>query len=117
METTAVIINTATKDPSASGSSAKNQNTPNPYHGLFDDIVGSARVRKIPDVDPVKLPWYIFADPQIDPVIEISFLDGDQEPFLEMKNGWSVDGVQWKVRLDYGVSAVGSAGAVRFNGV
>lgn len=46
------------------------------------------------------------------PALEVAFLDGNQAPYLELQNGFSVDGSQWKVRLDYGVAAVDWRGAV-----
>jgi hypothetical protein len=30
---------------------------------------------------------------------------------MEMKDGWNVDGTEWKVRLDFGVGAIGFRGA------
>ncbi|QPC44000.1 Mu-like prophage major head subunit gpT family protein [Kaustia mangrovi] len=70
---------------------------PNKVRGLFSDIVDTPRL----DGNP----WYLFADPGTAPVIEVVFLDGIEEPFLDMMDGWRVDGVEWKVRLDYGVGA------------
>jgi hypothetical protein len=60
---------------------------------------------------------YLFADPSIAPVIEVAFLDGQQEPVLETKDGWDVDGAEIKVRLDYGVGAVDFRGASTNAGV
>jgi hypothetical protein len=44
--------------------------------------------------------------------LEVSFLNGVQEPVMEMETGFSVDGVSWKTRLDFGVSGVGYEGIV-----
>jgi len=55
---------------------------------------------------------YMFANPAIEPVIEVSFLNGVQEPFLDMQEEFKSDGMTWKVRHDYGVGAVGYKGAV-----
>ena len=46
------------------------------------------------------------------PTIEVSFLDGQEDPFLELQNGFDTDGARYKVRLDYGVSAVDYRGGV-----
>ena len=43
----------------------------------------------------------MFADPMDAPVIEVAFLNGITEPYLELKDGWSSDGVEMKVRGDY----------------
>jgi hypothetical protein len=91
-------------DPAAT-LSTKNPNTPNPYMGAYSDIIGTPRLSGTA--------WYAFADPSIAPVLEVSFLDGVQEPFLEMEQGFTVDGARWKTRLDFGVSGVGYEGVVR----
>jgi len=48
--------------------------------------------------------WYLFANPSEVPTLEIAFLDGNQTPYLESQQGFTVDGTQWKVRLDYGTT-------------
>lgn len=55
--------------------------------------------------------WYVFADPQQHPVLEVAFLNGNRAPYLETEQGFDVDGVRYKVRLDYGVGAIGYQGA------
>jgi ClpP class serine protease len=54
--------------------------------------------------------WFLAADPSLVDTIEVSYLDGITEPYLEQKNGWSVDGTSFKVRLDAGVGAMGRTG-------
>lgn len=77
---------------------------PNRVGGLFRDIVDTARI--------TGTRRYLFADPAIAPTIEVAFLDGQQQPFMDVQNGWRVDGVEWKVREDYGVAAIDFRGAV-----
>lgn len=55
--------------------------------------------------------WYVFADPMNHPVLEVAFLNGNRTPYLETEQGFDVDGVRYKVRLDYGVGAIGYQGA------
>lgn len=83
--------------------------TPNKVVGLFRDIVDTPRL--------AGTRRYMFTDPLLFPVIEVAFLNGVQEPFLEMQNGWRVDGVEWKGRIDYGVAAIEFRGAVTNAGV
>ncbi len=71
---------------------------------MFRDIVDTGRI--------TGTRRYLFADPAIAPTIEVAFLDGQEEPYMEMRDGWNVDGVEWKVRLDFGVAAVDWRGAV-----
>ncbi len=57
--------------------------------------------------------FYLFADPSQAPVLEVVYLDGVQEPFLDSEQGFTIDGITWKVRLDYGVGATDYRGAYR----
>lgn len=76
---------------------------PNKVRGLFQSVIDTPQL--------TGNGWYMFASPMDEPVIEVAFLDGVSAPFLEMKDGWNVDGAEWKVRLDFGVAAVGYRGA------
>ncbi len=38
--------------------------------------------------------------------VNVYFLNGVQTPYMEMQNGWNVDGVEYKVRIDAGAKAV-----------
>lgn len=89
-----VVINGAEYDPDTAGK----LQMPNRVKGLFRDIVGTPR---LPGTR-----WYAFADPNVAPAIEVVFLNGNQEPYTEMKEGWRIDGTEWKVRFDYGVGAL-----------
>lgn len=77
---------------------------PNKVNGLLSQIVDTARL--------TGTRYYMFANPSEEPVLEVSFLDGVQEPYLENEMSFDVDGMRWKIRLDYGVGAVGWRGAV-----
>ena len=72
--------------------------------GLFSDIIDTPRL--------TGSRFYLFANPEEAPVIEVAFLDGNQEPYLEMQEGFDVDGTRYKVRLDFGVAAIDYRGAV-----
>lgn len=89
--------------------SGKNQRKPNVVRDLYDDIVDTPRM--------TGTRRYSFANPSEAPVIEVAFLDGNSEPYLESEDGFSVDGTRWKVRLDYGVGAVDHRGATTNAGV
>lgn len=97
---TARSINEAQYDPDTANKLQK----PNIVNGLFRDIVDTPRM--------TGTRRYLFADASEAPVLEVAFLDGAQEPYLELQNGFDVDGSRWKVRLDYGVAAVDYRGAV-----
>lgn len=59
--------------------------------------------------------WYLVASATEAPLIEVAFLDGNQTPYLESQNGFTVDGVMWKVRMDYGMSFIDFRGGVKGN--
>lgn len=98
---TANILNNSQYDPDANNKLQR----PNIVAGLFSDIVATPRL--------TGTTRYMFADPNVEPVIEVAFLDGVQTPYMESEEQFSVDGMKWKVRLDYGVGAVGFRGVVR----
>jgi hypothetical protein len=102
---TARVINQAQFDPDT----ANKLQRPNKVVGLYSTIVDTPRISGTRR--------YSFADPNIAPAIEVAFLDGMQEPFMENRLGWTIDGTEWKVRLDFGVAAVEHKGAVTNAGV
>jgi lambda family phage portal protein len=85
--------------------SNKNQRKPNVVRGLFRDVVDSRRM--------AAQVWYTFADPNVEPVFEVAFLDGVQTPTLDQQTNFRTDGVAWKVSHRYGVGGVAWRGAVR----
>lgn len=57
--------------------------------------------------------WYLFADPASYPVLEFATLEGVEDVFTDTRIGWNVDGIETKVRIDYGASAVDGLGAYK----
>jgi hypothetical protein len=82
---------------------------PNKVGGLFRDIIDTPRV--------TGTRRYLFADPGVAPTIELAYVEGQAQPFMDQQQGWRVDGVEWKVRMDYGVAAIDFRGAVTNAGV
>lgn len=97
---TARVINASEYDPDT----ANKLNRPNMARNLFADIVDTPRLSGARR--------YLFADPAIAPVIEVAFLDGNQEPYLESQDGFDVDGSRIKIRHDYGIAAIDYRGGV-----
>lgn len=95
------VVNDAQYDPDT----ANKLQRPNKVRGQFSDIVDTARL--------TGTGWYAFADPTVAPVLEVAFLEGEESPVLETQEGWRVDGVEWKVRHDFGIAGVDFRGAVR----
>ncbi|EEB7408229.1 peptidase, partial [Salmonella enterica] len=42
-----------------------------------------------------------------------AYLDGVDTPYLESQEGFTVDGIAWKVRIDAGVAALDYRGMVK----
>jgi ATP-dependent protease ClpP protease subunit len=89
--------------------SQKNQRKPNISRGMYRDVVDSPRLSGTA--------WYSFADPNIEPVIEVAFLDGVREPRLEQETNFRTDGLSWKATHRYGTAGIGYRGATRNAGV
>ena len=50
--------------------------------------------------------WYLIADPaQID-TVEYCYLEGQQGVYIETKQGFEIDGVEIKARMDFGAAAI-----------
>ena len=45
--------------------------------------------------------------------IEVAYLDGNTAPTLEQQGGWTVDGVEFKVRIDAGVKPLDFRGLAK----
>lgn len=97
----ATMVNEAEFDDEAQ----KNQRRPNISRGLVRDIVDTPRLSGTA--------WYLLADPSMEPVFEVAFLDGVQTPTLEQEKNFRTDGLSWKVVHKYGVGGVGWRGAVK----
>lgn len=80
------------------GAATKNNTTPNFVRGTFE-VISDARLDA---ASPTA--WYGTADANITDTVEVSYLDGVETPTLEQKDGWTIDGVEFKVRHDAGVA-------------
>ncbi len=81
--------------------------------------INSGIINPIRDiVSPIKSPrlqiadaksWYLINKE----AIEVSYLDGVDSPYIEQQQGFSVDGVTTKVRIDAGVNVIDYRGIVK----
>ena len=97
---TARVINDAQYDPDT----ANKLQRPNKVRGLFTDVVDTARLSGTR--------YYLFADPNDAPVIEVAFLNGESEPMIVMEEQFNSRGTKWRATLDFGVGVVDYRGAV-----
>ena len=101
LEATAKSVNNDAYDHDAAKLQKKN-----PVGGLFRDIVATPRL-----TDTTRR--YLFADPSYVPAFVVAFLEGDgQAPVLEVQRGWDIDGVEWKIRLDFKAQCFDPKGAL-----
>lgn len=81
-------------------SSTRDATTPNSVRGTFE-VISDARLDAASSTA-----YYGAANASITDTVEVQYLDGNQAPTLEQQNGWGVDGVDFKVRMDAGVKAL-----------
>jgi hypothetical protein len=90
--------------------------TANPHTGKFR-LVKSAWLGSpvIPGADDRA--WYLLADPQVLPVIEVAFLNGQEQPTIEEAQAdFSVLGIQMRGFHDFGVRKQDPRGGIKMMG-
>ena len=50
--------------------------------------------------------WYLAASPSMADTVEVAFLDGNDQPYMESKDGFKQDGVTYKVRIEAAAAAL-----------
>ena len=85
---------TAEKDP---GGSSPNASKPNHIRGMAT-VIDDARLDTHSSTA-----WYLAADPNMHDTVEVAYLNGNETPMIDQQDGWKVDGVEFKVRIDAGV--------------
>ncbi len=90
LEDVANTVRTSEQDPATSVSAGTTNIRRNTFEVVADPRLDAASSQI----------WYGAADPNLYDTIEVAFLDGVQEPYLEAKDAWTIDGVEWKVRID-----------------
>ncbi len=93
LETTANVLRAAEDNPDTVG-----DRSPNPFQGTYE-VAADARLDAVSQVI-----WYSSTNPDTFDTIEVGFLQGQEQPYLETKDGWTRDGVELKVRLDAAAS-------------
>lgn len=82
----------------------------NPFAGKLEPVVD-------PRLDAVSVTaWYLAADANIIDTIEYSYLESSGGPEVITREGFDVDGLEMKVRLDYGAGVVDFRGLLKSAG-
>ncbi|PTQ70359.1 ATP-dependent protease ClpP protease subunit [Pseudomonas sp. GV071] len=86
-----------------------NQGVANPIQGMAK-VISDARLD-----DVSSTAWYLAAAQGKD-TIEVAYLNGVETPYMEQQQGFTVDGVATKVRIDAGVAPLDFRGLGKANG-
>lgn len=70
---------------------------PNKVNGLISTVIDTPRL---------STGWYLLANPSDAPVIEVVFLDGNQNPRIQQEESFRTKGLSWSVELPFGVGIV-----------
>lgn len=95
-----VVVN-AEYDPDTANKLQK----PNAVRGIVSNVVSSPRL--------TANPWYLFADPNVSPVIEVVFLNGQREPRIVEEESFRTGGISWRIELPFGVGAIDFRGGYK----
>jgi phage head maturation protease len=90
---TARVVAGAQYDPDA----AARLLVPNKVAGLISTVI---------DTNRLSTGWYLLANPTDAPVIEVVFLDGNQNPRIQQEESFRTKGLSWSVELPFGVGIV-----------
>ena len=98
-------INRSLYDPTAGSAFER----PNIVGGLFKEVIDTPRI--------TGTRRYLFTHSSQCSSIVVAFLNGAQSPFMDQQQGFRVDGVEWKVRLDYKAQAFDPKGGITNVGI
>ncbi|MDN2661845.1 Clp protease ClpP [Psychromonas sp. 14N.309.X.WAT.B.A12] len=85
--------------------------------GIVNPLQNFATYIGEPRLDDDSAVKFYMAAAQGQDTIEVAYLDGIDTPYIEQQEGFTVDGVSTKVRIDAGVAPLDYRGLVRSSGV
>lgn len=86
--------------------------------GDVNPFAGSLTLIVEPRLDAVSdKAWYLICDPARIDTIEYAYLSGEQGVYIETRQGFHVDGVEIKARLDFGAGVIDYRGMSKNAGV
>lgn len=68
------------------------------------------------DAEIENFEWFLIADPNQIDTTEYAFLDGEEELFIEQREGFNIDGIEVKARTVFAAKAIDWRGFYRNNG-
>jgi hypothetical protein len=121
LSATALRIAGSLADPSNTAGSTEDAARPNYNSGTLN-LYGPNGSRPLtPVVDACisssesATAWYLAAEPNQIDTVEVCFLQGEETPFLDREDGFSVDAVRYKIRQTFGAKAIDYRGLYQGN--
>lgn len=108
LENTARVLMAAQYDPAGTAGTLP----PNPFSGRFEVVVDG----RLDGQTYGTYAWYLFADPNVFDTFEVAFLNGVAEPYLRENQSWDLQGVEYVVGIDFGVSALDFRAVHKYRG-
>lgn len=94
----------------------KGKPSANPHAGKFD-VVSSSYLSNASFTGASSKAWYLFADPNRLPALEVAFLNGVDRPTVEKTDAdFNTLGIQFRGYIDFGVREQDHRGAVKMKG-
>lgn len=102
LEFTALQLLNSTSDPTAA------------HAGVVNPLARSLTVIADAELDGIDTSaWYLAANPNAVDTIEVTYLNGNETPIIESKVSWDTLGIEYRMYLDYGVTALDYRGLYR----
>lgn len=102
LEVTAAQLISSVVDPT------KNNATPNPFANRLSVVAD-------PELTD-KAAWYLAAAPGILPSVEVTYLNGREEPTMESHVSFDTLGMKWRIYMDFGVNLLDFRGLLKSTG-
>ncbi|MEN6385304.1 MAG: hypothetical protein ABFD79_08895 [Phycisphaerales bacterium] len=106
------------KSPTLNETTTANKGKPasNPHIGKYE-VVSSSYLSNSSFAGYSSKAWYLFADPNRLPALEVAFLNGIDQPTVEKTDAdFNTLGIQFRGFIDFGVREQDYRGAVKFKG-
>lgn len=76
----------------------------------------SGKLTVVSDANLTGNAWHLFADPNLAPVVVYGYVQGQRGPRLAMQDGFRMDGVEYRVAVDFAAGIIDHRGTYKNNG-
>ena len=102
LEVTAAQLISSVVDPTKANA------TPNPFANRLTVVADP----ELTDTDE----WYLAAAPGVLPCVEVTYLNGQEQPTMESAVQFDTLGIKWRIYLDFGVNLIDYRGLLKSTG-